>query len=608
MTAGSIAVPTVIPLRPPISGRPKTSIDSNTKIELKTETPGTDIYYTINGWKPDPFQRTGDRYTMKYLGPFTLPAGKQTVKAVAVSSDGLRESNVVTKIFEVDYVPPASHPAEDDEHGFQDDLDRSRAKRELDRTRAKIGPRAKSAWSDVRELKAMQQRLAGMEVTSSLKHKPYSDVGHLTARNENSYNSQDTYATSVPQPYIFNGIGSQDLHWATHSQFNPSTHPSTYTNFNHTRYPTASDFLNFTTTSAGQYPGGARWLPVNLSPAGFVVPSTPGMPSVGSTSLKGRMLTQDVGTQTVGIFYPSQKQIDMQKEQLEEKLTLEKQMRDRQPLMTPVSPGRGYWRKQIEHICQHLKAHTHNNAEFRALIGEPRMGKLLSSTIKEDDYELNLTLTFALRSGKDPVLGKQHALSKSESYLSTRPQQDGPMYSEDEESEDEEAVTSRSAGVRKVRKPKPKPKNKGPKLSPINSKLFKLLGSKVDVAVDEVQQLLDEGADPNCLNKSEISPLFVAVKNRHVDTIEVLVRGGADVNAKGPNSMRGNTALHEAVNLGPSGIKVVDALLRAGAYQSVKNEKGETAHDLAVKSGYESISKCLISALGQSQLEKMIKP
>ncbi|CAG5127368.1 unnamed protein product [Candidula unifasciata] len=604
MTAGSIAVPTVIPLRPPVPGRPKSSIDSNTKIELKTETPGTDIYYTINGWKPDPFQRTGDRYTMKYLGPFTLPAGKQTVKAVAVSRDGLRESNVVTKIFEVDYVSPASLPAEDDEHGFQVELNRSRAKGEVDRTKAKIGPRAKSAWTDVRELRATQQRLTDMEVSGSLRHKPYSDMGHLTARNENNHNFQDSYATSVPQPYIFNGIGSQDLRWATHSQFNPSTQ----THSNPTRYPTASDFLNFTTTSAGQYPGGTKWLPVNVSPAGFIIPSPQGIPGVGSTSLKDRRMSQDVGTQTVGLFYPSQKQIDMQKEQLEEKLALERQMRDRQPLLTAVSPGRGYWRKQIEHICQHLKAHTHNDAAFRALIGEPRMGKMLSSTIRQDEYELSLTLTFALRNSKDSLAGKQHGLSKSESYLNTHSQQDNQMYSEDEESEDEETVTSRSAGVRKVRKPKPKPKNKSPKLSPINAKLFKLLESKADVPVDEVQQLLDEGADPNCLNKSEMSPLIVAVKNRHVDAIDVLVRGGADVNAKGPNSIKGNTALHEAVSLGPSGVKVVEALLQAGADQNMKNEKGETAHDLAVKAGYESISKCLISALGQSQLEKMTKP
>ena len=30
----------------------------------------------------------------------------------------------------------------------------------------------------------------------------------------------------------------------------------------------------------------------------------------------------------------------------------------------------------MEHICQHLKAYTHNNAEFRALIGEPKMGRV----------------------------------------------------------------------------------------------------------------------------------------------------------------------------------------------------------------------------------------
>ena len=30
----------------------------------------------------------------------------------------------------------------------------------------------------------------------------------------------------------------------------------------------------------------------------------------------------------------------------------------------------------MEHICTHLKAHAQNNPEFRALIGEPRMGKV----------------------------------------------------------------------------------------------------------------------------------------------------------------------------------------------------------------------------------------
>jgi hypothetical protein len=45
-----------------------------------------EIFYTINGKKPDPFPKVGsERYTMQYFAPFTLPAGKQTVKAMAVS-------------------------------------------------------------------------------------------------------------------------------------------------------------------------------------------------------------------------------------------------------------------------------------------------------------------------------------------------------------------------------------------------------------------------------------------------------------------------------------------------------------------------------------------
>lgn len=36
MTAGSITVPTIIPLRPPVPGKPKHIIDSNTRIELKS--------------------------------------------------------------------------------------------------------------------------------------------------------------------------------------------------------------------------------------------------------------------------------------------------------------------------------------------------------------------------------------------------------------------------------------------------------------------------------------------------------------------------------------------------------------------------------------------
>ena len=103
MTAGSIAVPTIIPLRAPIIGKLKNSIDTYTPIELRTETPNAEIFFTIDGSKPNPFAAVGaDRSTIKYTRPFRLREGKKTVKALAISRDGTRESHVVTKAFDVE--------------------------------------------------------------------------------------------------------------------------------------------------------------------------------------------------------------------------------------------------------------------------------------------------------------------------------------------------------------------------------------------------------------------------------------------------------------------------------------------------------------------------
>jgi hypothetical protein len=34
---------------------------------------------------PNPFQVIGEKFTLKYAKPFTLPLGKRTIKAVCVS-------------------------------------------------------------------------------------------------------------------------------------------------------------------------------------------------------------------------------------------------------------------------------------------------------------------------------------------------------------------------------------------------------------------------------------------------------------------------------------------------------------------------------------------
>ena len=103
MAAGSISAPSVIPLRIPTSfSQSKLNIDTNTPIELNSSTPNVKIYYTINGVKPNPFERDFKKSsTFPYTSPFTLSVGKHTIKALAITIDKQAHSGTVTKIFTV---------------------------------------------------------------------------------------------------------------------------------------------------------------------------------------------------------------------------------------------------------------------------------------------------------------------------------------------------------------------------------------------------------------------------------------------------------------------------------------------------------------------------
>lgn len=109
MTAGSVCAPQIIPLRVPQPGKANNEIDNNTLLEMKSDTPDVNIYYTLDGSKPDFLKKIGygENNTFKYTRPITLPDGKIQVKAIAVSKDS-RQSRIVTKVFQVDYEPPST--------------------------------------------------------------------------------------------------------------------------------------------------------------------------------------------------------------------------------------------------------------------------------------------------------------------------------------------------------------------------------------------------------------------------------------------------------------------------------------------------------------------
>ncbi|XP_065611270.1 double zinc ribbon and ankyrin repeat-containing protein 1 [Cyrtonyx montezumae] len=320
-----------------------------------------------------------------------------------------------------------------------------------------------------------------------------------------------------------------------------------------------------------------------------------------SKSREGLKETEDKGTQTVGLFYPSSKLLE--KKELELVLHQEKlqKMSDHKPLLTAISPGKGYWRKQLDHICAHLRSYAQNNPEFRALVGEPRMGKITSAAIHENDHQVTITLNYALAINKavhtKPVKFSNHYLS---SVTEGRDEQDGSQASS---GKDDHLSYSRG----KIKRTESRTlTEKEDNLLLESRQLLEELGPHGKGRITLIEQLLSEGADPNCTSDEDRPALTVAVLNRHAEVISLLVQKGADIDQQ--SGLHNNTALHEAVLLGLEGEECIRALLRCNASIKKKNTKGQSAYDLAVMAGSNEVISLFASELGQEMLDRLTKP
>ena len=310
-------------------------------------------------------------------------------------------------------------------------------------------------------------------------------------------------------------------------------------------------------------------------------------------------------TSTVGLFYPSSTTIQSQIEfDTQERSRLEAS-RDRRPALAAVSPGKGFWRQQMDHVCSHIRAHAQNNPDFRATIGEPRLGKIITATIHEDlnGEEVTLTVTFARRDGKEMWKDKSKALSSSLKALNgydSRSKDD----LRGSKKQNHGGLSTTAKGKRQKRKTE-KENNKA-KLSEEDKLLLREVGPKGNGSGEELQRLIDEGANPECQSTDGIPVIILATRNKHADSLAPLVAAGAKPHVK--TLGKGNTALHEAVLLGADGLKCVDALLGLGVRTNIKNDAGHTAYDLAMSSGLDSLAKRFTSSVGDEMLQKLTKP
>uniref|UniRef100_A0A3B3BQ24 Double zinc ribbon and ankyrin repeat domains 1 n=1 Tax=Oryzias melastigma TaxID=30732 RepID=A0A3B3BQ24_ORYME len=237
------------------------------------------------------------------------------------------------------------------------------------------------------------------------------------------------------------------------------------------------------------------------APPGQTLPPKATPSSDPAPSLKVTQPTADKSTQTVGLHYPSFLE-------LQRRLQTKAQQgpRDPQPPLTAVSPGRGFWRKQLDHVCGHLRSYAQNNPPFRALLGEPRFGRVRSSLVSSWGFvrvlnqEIPQNLKKMFLSGP---LWSSSGLDPQSKRARVPPQSQSSGGGHIQDGAGSENVPDSQLGLLK-------------ELGPGGGR------------ISTVQRLLDQGADPSRCGSDGRHLLAVAVMNGHPDVLPVLLQRGAD--------------------------------------------------------------------------------
>jgi len=116
---------------------------------------------------------------------------------------------------------------------------------------------------------------------------------------------------------------------------------------------------------------------------------------------------------------------------------------------------------------------------------------------------------------------------------------------------------------------------------------------------DVVRLLLERGADPNVSDEDGVTPLLIAAHcgsklinppsepgaEGYVEIVKILLDSGADPNR---SSNSGYSPLHAAASFGH--LAAVELLIRAGADRNARDIHGTTAAMLAIKKGHARVA------------------
>ena len=327
-------------------------------------------------------------------------------------------------------------------------------------------------------------------------------------------------------------------------------------------------------------------------------------------------LKNSVGTQTVGLFYPTGQE-KYNERRYSGKKTPEPVVpyKERKSVKNEGSPGKGYWVEGVEFIQAAIAEYVEKHAESRVLLSQMKLRGLDKFEIDKDDCLATMTLSFKVSDAKvkqDKTSSKskeetkdkmskederKSRLSKEKRKTDLKARKGGSSSSRsssDERSSSSNSDSSASSDYKGAKTRSTRKEKKERRLSSSDISKYKLRMPPLDALLlkavstneplDTMKGYLEEGANVNACNAKGFSVLAVAVKEEFVDAIPFLVKHGAKINRYSSN---GDTPLHTSVSVKYPKKEVVRALLEHRADVNKKNSRGKTVIEVATEKGVD---------------------